>query len=67
MSATLVSAAVAVIAATASRSAPASPRPACPCPDHPDRSLLPLPGGAARGTYPVDSRSYQMFTPEVMP
>jgi hypothetical protein len=67
MSAALVSAAAVVITATASRPAPVSPRPACPCPDHPDRSLLPLPGGAARGTCPVDSRSYQVFTPEVTP
>ncbi len=41
------------------------PRPACPCPDHPGRDLLPLPGGAARGMCPVDGRSYQYGTPEV--
>lgn len=40
-------------------------RPACPCPDHPRRALLPLPGGAARGICPVDGRSYQLDTPEV--
>ncbi len=36
-----------------------------PCPDHPGRALQPLPGGGARGTCPVDSRSYQMSPPEV--
>ena len=39
--------------------------PARPCPDHPDRVLQPLPGGGARGTCPVDSRSYQMSPAEV--
>jgi hypothetical protein len=40
-------------------------RPAQPCPDHPGHVLLPLPGGAARGTCPVDGRSFQFETPEV--
>lgn len=39
--------------------------PACPCPDHPAAVLQPLPGGGARGTCPVDSRSYQMSPLEV--
>jgi hypothetical protein len=42
-------------------------RPACPCPDHPGRNLLPLGGGAARGMCPVDGRSYQLYPPEVSP
>jgi hypothetical protein len=42
-------------------------RPACPCPDHPGRNLLPLGGGAARGMCPVDGRSYQLYPPEVAP
>jgi len=39
--------------------------PACHCPDHPDAVLQPLPGGGARCTCPVDSRSYQMAPLEV--
>ena len=38
---------------------------ACPCPDHPASILQPFPGGGARGTCPVDERSYQMTPPEV--
>jgi hypothetical protein len=47
--------------------APARPfsAPACPCPVHPGAVLAPLPGGGARGTCPVDSRSYQMSPLEV--
>lgn len=41
--------------------------PACHCPDHPAAVLQPLPGGGARGTCPVDSRSHQMTPPEVKP
>jgi hypothetical protein len=40
-------------------------RPACPCPDHPDQVLQPLPGGGARGTCPLNGRSYQMEPVEV--
>lgn len=39
--------------------------PACPCPDHPAAVLVPFPGGGARGTCPVDGRSYQMYPPEL--
>jgi len=39
--------------------------PGRPCPDHPASVLQPLPGGGARGTCPVDSRSYQMTPMEV--
>jgi hypothetical protein len=39
--------------------------PARHCPDHPAAVLQPLPGGGARGTCPVDSRSYQMSPVEV--
>lgn len=35
-------------------------RPAVKCPDHPGEVLCPVAGGAARGTCPVDGRSYQM-------
>jgi hypothetical protein len=35
-------------------------RPVVQCPDHPGQVLCPLAGGAARGTCPVDGRSYQM-------
>jgi len=38
--------------------------PACPCPDHPHLSLIPV-GGGARGICPGDGRTYQMETPEV--
>lgn len=39
--------------------------PACHCPEHPEAVLQPLPGGGARGTCPVDSRSFQMTPLEV--
>jgi len=39
--------------------------PARHCPDHPDAVLQPLPGGGARCTCPVDSRSYQTSPLEV--
>lgn len=41
--------------------------PACPCPDHPASALVPFPGGPARGSCPVDGRSYQMTPLEVKP
>jgi hypothetical protein len=44
--------------------APARPAAAC-CPEHPGAVLVPLPGGGARGTCPVDSRSHQMYPVEV--
>jgi len=45
-------------------SAPILAIPACPCPDHPHRSLIPV-GGGARGICPADGRTYQMQAPEV--
>lgn len=53
------------VAASYSRPGARPLRPACPCPDHPRRDLLPMGGGAARGMCPVDGRSYQLDTPEV--
>lgn len=54
-----------VVVTSRSRAAGRPLRPACPCPDHPGRVLLPLPGGAARGMCPTDGRSYQYGTPGV--
>jgi hypothetical protein len=45
--------------------APVTAAVACPCPDHPAAVLQPFPGGGARGSCPVDSRSHQMTPPEV--
>jgi hypothetical protein len=42
-----------------------SASPACCCPVHPGVVLVPFPGGGARGSCPVDSRSYQMTPLEV--
>jgi len=39
--------------------------PACHCPDHPAAVLVPFPGGAARGSCPVDGRSHQLTPPEL--
>jgi hypothetical protein len=44
-----------------------SARPVSPCPDHPGSALVPFPGGGARGSCPVDGRSYQMSAPEFRP
>jgi hypothetical protein len=50
---------------TATLPAPTAVGAACPCPDHPDRALVPFPGGGARGSCPVNGREYQMTPPEV--
>ena len=60
--------ALAVILGDARRAAVSrATAPARQCPDHPASALQPLPGGGARGTCPVDSRSYQMTPVEVAP
>jgi hypothetical protein len=62
----VLSAGQAAVDVTSARRRPV-PAAACRCPVHPYAVLVPFPGGGARGSCPVDSRSHQMTPPEFTP